>query len=436
MMSRILASVASLCFALIPAFAPAAERSDAPGARASTPPGRLPPGITAERDIPYVDGGSAAQKLDVYFPQTADQPLPLIVWVHGGAWMSGDKNSCPALRFTAQGYVVASIDYRLSNEAIFPAQISDCQAAIRWLRANAAKYHIDAGHVGVWGASAGGHLVALIGTAGGQHAFPVVGANAGESDAVQAVCDWFGPTDLSKIAEQASPDSRLRHDAPDSPGPRLIGGPLQDNAEKVQAANPIHYITDKCPPFLIMHGTRDMVVPIGQSEMLEAALTKAGAPVMFQKLEGAGHGNGFDRRGVPELLLAFFDRNLKGADVKLQPLPDLREAGGDESRGIGRVGGPSAPRNPLDRLRTLTDDQREKLAAIRQKYADLLRKERQEEMEVLTEAQRQELRDLQQRPAADRGDAGRQARPESREDAGRQSRPESREDVARPPAER
>ncbi|MEN6334882.1 MAG: alpha/beta hydrolase, partial [Phycisphaerales bacterium] len=145
-----------------------------------------PSKLTILRDIEYVPGGHERQKLDLYLPKTAEgQPAtnskrPLIVWVHGGAWLEGNKNGCPAVRFTADGYAVASINYRLSQHAIFPAQIQDCKAAIRWLRANADKHGIDPNRIGVWGASAGGHLVALLGTAGDVNDFDV-GPNAGVS---------------------------------------------------------------------------------------------------------------------------------------------------------------------------------------------------------------------------------------------------------------
>lgn len=121
-------------------------------------------GVRALKDIAYVPEGHARQKLDLYLPAAEpNAPLPLIVWVHGGAWQAGSKEGCPAVGFVGKGYAVASINYRLSRHAIFPAQIQDCQAAIRWLRVHADEYRIDPNRFGVWGASAGGHLVALLG---------------------------------------------------------------------------------------------------------------------------------------------------------------------------------------------------------------------------------------------------------------------------------
>jgi acetyl esterase/lipase len=127
---------------------------------------RVPEGVEAARDIEYARPDGTPLLLDLYVPKDARNPLPLVVWIHGGAWRAGSKDRCPAIRVTKRGYVVASVNYRLSQQAIFPAQIEDCKAAIRWLRANAAKYHVDSERIGVWGSSAGGHLVALLGTSG------------------------------------------------------------------------------------------------------------------------------------------------------------------------------------------------------------------------------------------------------------------------------
>ena len=155
----------------------------------------------------------------------------------------------------AKGYAVASINYRLSQHAVFPAQIEDCKAAIRWLRANAAKYHLDPDHIGVWGASAGGHLVALLGTTGSVKELEGKGGNLDQSSRVQCVVDWFGPTDLATMGGS--------HDKPGSPESRLIGGPVQENKEKARKASPLTYVSKDSAPFLIMHGDQDNTVPPG-----------------------------------------------------------------------------------------------------------------------------------------------------------------------------
>jgi acetyl esterase/lipase len=254
------------------------------------------------KDLAY--GPSDANKLDLYLPEKADAPTPLIVWVHGGGWQQGDKKGGPALPFVAKGYAVASINYRLSKEATYPAQIEDCKAAVRYLRANAKKYNLDPDRFGAWGGSAGGHLVALLGTAGDVKELEGKGDNLDVSSRVQAVCDWFGPTDLAQMGGS--------HDKPDSPEAKLIGGPLQDNKDKVAKANPIIYVTKTAAPFLIMHGDQDKTVPPSQSDLLNEALKKAGVETSYEVVKGAGHGG--EKFNTPEslkLVEDFFDKHLK-----------------------------------------------------------------------------------------------------------------------------
>ncbi|MBN2180450.1 MAG: alpha/beta hydrolase [Sedimentisphaerales bacterium] len=259
------------------------------------------------RDVEYVPDGHERQKLDLYIPPPREDSaaLPLIVWIHGGAWLGGSKDMCPATSFLKEGYVVASANYRLSQHAIFPAQIEDCKAAVRFLRANADKYNIDPNRIGVWGSSAGGHLVALLGTTGDVNDFDK-GPNLNVSSKVQAVCDFFGPTDFTKMRDF---ESTMDHDAPDAPEAKLIGGPVQENKEACKKANPITYISKDDPPFLICHGDKDNLVPINQSELLEAALKKAGVDVTFHTVKGGGHG--FRDPEVDKMVLEFFNKHLK-----------------------------------------------------------------------------------------------------------------------------
>ncbi len=172
-------------------------------------PPRMPPGVKVLRDLEYVAGGHERNKLDLYLPEEDPEAArPLVVWIHGGGWQNGSKDRCPLVRLVPQGFVVASINYRLSQHAVFPAQIEDCRAAIRWLRANAAKYHIDPARVGVSGASAGGHLVALLGTSAEMKEWDGVGGNADQSSRVQAVVDLFGPADFTNFrSRRNNPDS-------------------------------------------------------------------------------------------------------------------------------------------------------------------------------------------------------------------------------------
>ncbi len=261
-----------------------------PGTNQARPRFPLPSGVNALRDLEYGRASGHAMLLDLYLPEKADRPLPLIIWVHGGAWMSGSKNNpSPALRFLASGYAVAHVGYRLSQEAQFPAQIDDCKAAVRWLRANAKKYELAPDKFVAWGASAGGHLVALLGTSGGVAELEGAVNDLKASSRVQAVVDWFGPTDFLRIGDA---ESDLRHNAPDSPESKLIGGALLENKDKAAKASPITYVSKDAPPFLIMHGDRDRTVPFNQSERLSTALKQAGVDVTFVPVKGAGHGFG------------------------------------------------------------------------------------------------------------------------------------------------
>jgi acetyl esterase/lipase len=278
------------------------------------------PGIAQERepirrltDLAYVPDGHPRQKLDLYLPP-AGKDHPLIVWIHGGAWSGGDKRGGPALRFVERGDAVASVNYRLSSDAPFPAQIEDCKAAIRWLRAHAAEYGYSPDRIGVWGSSAGGHLVALLGTSSDVEEFDV-GPNRDVSSRVQAVCDFYGPADLLRMGAQSGPESRIDHDAADSPESRLVGGPIQERKELATKASPITYVSKerarRIPPFLILHGDRDDTVPIGQSERLHQALRAAGVASEYHVVEGAGHGGGsFNGPEVQRRVDHFFAEHL------------------------------------------------------------------------------------------------------------------------------
>jgi acetyl esterase/lipase len=266
--------------------------------------GLLPPGVKLAADLSYVPDGHERHKLDLYLPEKADGPLPLIVYIHGGGWMAGSKEGARQfLPFVARGYALAGVNYRLSQHAKYPAQIEDCKTALRWLRAHAKEYHLDPNRFGAIGDSAGGHLVALLGTTG--HVKELEGkGNLDRSSRVQAVVDWYGPTDLTRIGP--------RHAGADSAPAKLIGGPIADNKDKAEKANPIAYITKNAAPFLILHGTRDDLVPIQQSELLHEALKKAGVESTFERLEGAGHGGPqFHTPEVRKTIAAFFDKHLK-----------------------------------------------------------------------------------------------------------------------------
>jgi len=276
------------------------------GQRAAAGSDSLPGGTVALHDLQYVTNGHVHQKLDLYLPK-GNKKVPLIVFIHGGAFTRGDKKDQNPAPFLSDGYAFASLNYRLSQDAIFPAQIEDCKAAIRWLRRNAEKYRLDPDRFGAWGTSAGGHLVALLGTTGDTKLFDV-GENLEFSSRIQAVADWFGPTDFLQMDAHKLPNG-MGHDAPGSPESRLIGGAIQRNKEKVAAANPITYISPGAPPFLIAHGDADRLVPYQQSVLLAAALKAVEVPVTFYTVKGGGHG--FRNAAADKLRTEFFAKYLK-----------------------------------------------------------------------------------------------------------------------------
>lgn len=264
------------------------------GQKRTQPQAKLPAGTTVSKDIAYVEGGHQRQKLDLYIPETAsaENPVPLVIWVHGGGWKGGNKNSINRNvgSLLERGFAVASINYRLSGHAIFPAQIHDAKAAVRYLRKNAAKHGLDANKFGAWGSSAGGHLVALLGTSGDVKELEGTVGVTGVSSRVQAVCDWYGPIQLLKMNEQAGEHSALDHDAFDSPESLLIGGLIQENKDKTRKADPFQYVTSDDPPFLIMHGDNDRLVPVGQSKTFHSRLQEMKVPSELVIVKGAGHG--------------------------------------------------------------------------------------------------------------------------------------------------
>lgn len=319
----------AVCAAVYADDKPAAQQPNkTPAATAAQPEPQLPRGVRMERDVAYVPDGDEAQRLDLYLPEaTPERPLPLIVHIHGGAWRAGSKFPCPVVHLAARGYAVASVEYRFSQKAVFPAQIQDCQAAIRWLRAQSKKYGVDPEHVGVVGGSAGGHLSALVGTAGGKKAFPLIGGNEDQSDRVQAVCDYFGPTNFATVVQQAADDKNVKNifkfNTPSDPYSSLIGVALDADEKKTSAVSPVHYASKDNPPMLILHGTHDALVPYAQSEELAAALKAKGVEIWLQKLPGSGHGGGaFGKPAVGAMIQNFFDKHLKGADVKIDLVPE------------------------------------------------------------------------------------------------------------------
>ena len=271
------------------------------------------------RDIAYASV-SDAQKLDLYLPRDAAGPVPLIVDIHGGAFFMGDKtmDAEEIAALVDAGYAVASLDYRLSGEARFPAAVQDVKAAVRFLRANAARFGVDPGRFGAFGPSAGGYLVCMLGVTVSTTAFddPALG-HPDESSAVQAVASWFAPIDFLTMDDQhrANPVCRTRfrsHDAPDSPESRLMGAPIQTIPDAVRAASPLAHLhaAQDLPPFHLAAGDQDCSVPGEQTAQLAAALAERGATVTHRVVRGAGHGRGFPAAQEMPHVVDFFDRTL------------------------------------------------------------------------------------------------------------------------------
>ncbi len=298
---------------------------------------RTPEGVKAYRNVAYVEDGHDRQKLDLYMPES-EHPLPVIIWVHGGGWQGGSKDGCPPLRagYTEKGFAVTSIGYRLSGDVVFPAQIEDCKAAIRWLRAHAEEHNLDPKRFGVWGSSAGGHLVALLGTSGDVEGFDV-GPHLDQSSRVQAVCDYYGPTDFKVFVTTPRYESHARDNSPEA---KLLGGAVLENSDKVARVNPITYASNDDPPFLIVHGDKDGTVPLNQSQLLFDALKEAGVPVHFHTIHGAGHGGpAFNEPPIADMVRKFFEKRLKQGNV--EPEATTSESSATETPRRSPTGRPS-----------------------------------------------------------------------------------------------
>jgi acetyl esterase/lipase len=279
---------------------------------------------TKWRNLPYVDGTPhERQVLDLYHPNGKTGPFPVIVCIYGGGFRSGDKTYGEfkgVVKALDYGYAVASINYRYSQQAHHPAQIHDVKAAIRFLKEHAEKYGLLKEKMALWGGSAGATLASLAGTTADMDLLTDRSmGNAGESEAVQAVVDWYGPIDFSKTAEQFKepgvyPQRAAFAADPNALSRQLFGCTDAELPEKQKEFNAARYISDKTPPFLIQHGTKDDLVPLAQAQNFARALVEKIGPerVKLDILEGAGHGG--EAFGTPENLariIRFLDRYLK-----------------------------------------------------------------------------------------------------------------------------
>ena len=268
-------------------------------------------------DIPYAENDNSRQTLDLFIPNTRrnqnNRTLPLVVWIHGGGWIQGDKNSgnhparIPHLVKTEK-YIGASINYRLSGEAKWPSQIHDCKAAIRWLRGNAEKYGINQEKIAVWGASAGGHLASMLGVSHNNKKLEgKLGSFKFVSSKVQAVINYYGP---SLFLQMDDYPSKIVHSSPNSPESKLLGIPLRKDTKLANEASPYSYVNSDMPPFLHFHGTDDPLVPYNQSLILHQKLLSRGNKSSLITVQNAFHSmpTHFTRRWViPFLDYYFYD---------------------------------------------------------------------------------------------------------------------------------
>jgi acetyl esterase/lipase len=271
--------------------------------------------VTVEENVTYGKGGTTELKLDLARP-IGDGPFPAIVFIHGGGWYQGNRQVYKEeIREAAKrGYVAATISYRLMQfdedkketttaEPIFPAQVHDAKAAIRWLRANAEKYSVDPGRIGVTGASAGGYLSLLIGLTEGEPSLKGDGGDPDQSSRVQAVVNFFGPTDTVTCYKETVMPWICR---------LFMGGTPQERPKTYKTASPITYVGSDDPPVLTLHGDQDALVPLSQAKMLDEKMKEAGADHTLIVFEGEGHGFGSDnQRRAMQAMWDFFDQHLK-----------------------------------------------------------------------------------------------------------------------------
>lgn len=279
-------------------------------------------------DLVYAEVGGKKLLLDLYIPEGVVNP-PLVVTIHGGGWRSGSrkpKQTGTRDTLLKNGFAVASIEYRLSNEAVFPAQIHDCKGAVRWLRAHASEYGYDGSRIAAFGGSAGGYLALLLGLTGGDPQLEGdVGGNLDQSSKVSAVVDLWGPTDFVLRAQ----DQPWETEKTSGKVYQLLGGPVKENMELARQASPANHVSAGDPPLLVFHGTADRTVLMNQSERLRDACAAANVPMEFHVIKDLGHGDPDPKKvqpgtepvvfGTPEnhqFLIDFLKKNLKDTESK------------------------------------------------------------------------------------------------------------------------
>jgi acetyl esterase/lipase len=257
--------------------------------------------------LAYGEADGVLLRLDILSPSLVPAtPLPVVIYLHGGGWDWGNRGEGmqPLLQpfLAAHGFFTVSLTYRLSWQAPFPAALHDVKAGVRWVRAHAQQYHLDPERIGVWGASAGGHLAALLGVTGDQPELEGAGGSPGYSSGVQAVVVAFGPSDLLLPGGHLEGSPEVT---------RLFGGTLRDREALMRQASPMTYVSHAAPPFYLIHGTQDDIVPFAHAERLHRALRAAGVEVTLHPLQGVGHDWGLEWAQIAPEYLAFFQKHLR-----------------------------------------------------------------------------------------------------------------------------
>lgn len=261
-------------------------------------------GLIYEPDIQYGYAGGRALMMDIMYPPREEKKHPVVIWVHGGGW--SDEKLTRLYRpekemahLCKMGFVCASIDYRLSQHAPFPAQIEDCKEAVRYLRANAEKYGIDAEHFGAWGESAGGHLVELMAVTNDEEF--IRGENQEYSSRIQAAVPWYAPKDMRKSIQEMKQNENWA---------RLFAAETEEKSlQLMEAASPIAYAERKNPPMLLMHGRADKLVSVMESVEYHRALTAAGNDAELVLIPGQGHGF-FEGQEYYDVIYHFLEETL------------------------------------------------------------------------------------------------------------------------------
>lgn len=280
------------------------------------------PELRRINDIDYVGDENPRQTLDLYIPETkAESPHPVVLWIHGGAWRKGSKDRPGrALKAAGLNCAIVSINYRLTSEKSWPAQIYDCKAALRWVKANAKKHHLDAERIVVWGASAGGHLVTFMGTTQNHPDLDgKLGSHIDQSTTVKGVINFFGPTDFLVMNQQGS---SMDHNSASSPEGQLLGGEVSALKARAKLASPFHQLSKDDAPILTVHGTKDPLVPYLQGKALDEKLDALKVPSVLLTVLDGGHGRGFgpsvDKAVIKFLEHHFFDEELRFEDSSVK----------------------------------------------------------------------------------------------------------------------